>query len=210
MAITVLGLDVADPPEAWTRAGFSVEADRCHIGGVGIRLVGRDRGTGLVGWSLGGLAADVADLHGIPTTPSHAVAAVPGAHANGVVSIDHIVVSAPDLARTVAALGAVGAQARRERDATLGGRPIRQVFFRFGEVIIEVVGSPETVTAGPASLWGITYTVDDIDAAAVYFGDRTGPVKAAVQPGRRITTLRHHEFGMSVRTALLSAPILGG
>ena len=95
---------------------------------------------------------------------------------------------------------------RRERDGELGGRPIRQIFFRFGEVIVEVVGSPDTASEGPSTLWGITYVVADIDATASFFGDRTAPVKDAVQPGRRITTLRHHELGMSVRTALISAP----
>ena len=80
---------------------------------------------------------------------------------------------------------------RRERDAELGGRPIRQIFFRFGEVIIEVVGSPDTAGEGPSTLWGITYVVADIDVTAAFFGDRATPVKDAVQPGRRITTLRH-------------------
>ncbi len=62
------------------------------------------------------------------------------------------------------------------------------------EVIVEVIGSP-------------TNTVEDIDAAAAFFGDRTTPVKDAVQHGRRITTLRHHEFGMSVRSAFMSAHV---
>lgn len=56
---------------------------------------------------------------------------------------------------------------------------------------------------------GITYTVADIEATAAFFADRTAPVKDAVQPGRRITTVRHREFGMSVRTAMISVPILG-
>ena len=94
---------------------------------------------------------------------------------------------------------------RRERDGELGGRPIRQIFFRLGEIIDEVVGSPETTGEGPSALWGITYVVADIDSTASFFGDRTIPVKEAVQPGRRITTLRYQEFGMSVRTALISA-----
>ena len=81
---------------------------------------------------------------------------------------------------------------------------IRQIFFRFGTVIIEVVGSPGVAGDGPSSLWGITYTVADIDASAAYFGERTTPVKEAVQPGRRITTLDHRALGMSVRTALIS------
>ena len=83
---------------------------------------------------------------------------------------------------------------------------MRQIFFRLGEVIVEVVGSPESATEGPSTLWGMTFTVVDIDATAAYFGDRTAPVKEAVQPGRRITTLRHREFGMSVPTALISTP----
>jgi hypothetical protein len=183
----------------------------CIVGGVGIRLLGRNTGVGIVGWSLRGLPSDgsIRDLDGIPTTASHAAPSTPGTHPNGVVSIDHVVLLSPDLRRTVEALAAVGVEPRRERDAELGGRPVRQIFFRFGDVIVEVVGSPETAKEGPATLWGITYTVADLDATASYFGDRTLPVKAAVQPGRRITTLRHRELGMSVRTAMISAPILG-
>lgn len=76
----------------------------------------------------------------------------------------------------------------------------------FGDVIIEVVGSPGTTSEAPSTLWGITFVVSDIDATADFFGERTGPIKDAVQPGRRITTLRHHEFGMSVRAAMISPP----
>jgi hypothetical protein len=134
---------------------------------------------------------------------------MPALHPNGITDIDHIVLFSPDLGRTVEALAAIGVEARRERDAQLGGRPIRQIFVRFGDVIIEVVGSPDAASEGPSTLWGITYEVANIDATAAYFGDRTAPVKDAVQPGRRITTLRHHELGMSVRSAMISAPIVG-
>ena len=209
MTITVNEFEVADPPDAWSRAGFSVDAGAvCRVGGVGIRLVGRDHGTGIVGWSLRGLPSDGAihDLDGVPTTQSGSpITATPATHPNGVVAIDHVVLLSPDLVRTVAALAAVGMAPRRERDGELGGRPIRQIFFRFGEVIVEVVGSPDTAREGASTLWGITYVVADIDATASFFGDRTAPIKDAVQPARRITTLRHHEFGMSVRTAFISA-----
>jgi hypothetical protein len=234
MTVTVDEFTVADPAEAWTKAGFGVDsggdADAvCWIGGVGIRLVGRDRGaapaatsdrgaapaatsdrgTGIVGWSLRGLPADgsVRDVDGVPTTSSRETPAAPGTHPNGVLSIDHVVLLSPDLRRTVASLAAIGVAPRRERDGELGGRPIRQIFFRFGEVIVEVVGSPETVNEGPSTLWGLTYVVADIDATASYFGDRTARVRDAVQPGQRITTLRHQEFGMSVRSAFISAPV---
>jgi hypothetical protein len=234
---------VADPADAWTRAGFSVDANAvCRIGGVGIRLVGRDTraapaatsddgaapaatsddgaapaatsdqgtGTGIVAWSLRGLPSDdsVHDIDGIPTTSSgEEFRAEPLTHPNGVTSIDHVVLLSPDLRRTVTSLAAVGADPRRERDGELGGRPIRQIFFRLGEVIVEAVGSPDTASEGPSTLWGMTYVVADIDATASFFGDRTAPVKDAVQPGRRITTLRHQEFGMSVRSAFMSAHV---
>jgi hypothetical protein len=208
VTVSVDELEVADPAEAWARAGFRLDSDAvCRVGGVRIRLVGRDRGAGIVGWSLRGLPADrsIGDLDGIPTTPSSATPAVPATHANGVTAIDHVVLLSPHLNRTVESLVSIGVNPRRERDAELGGRPIRQIFFRLGEVIVEVIGSPKTTSEGPSTLWGITYVVADIDATASFFGDRTTPVKDAVQPGRRITTLRHDDLGISVRTAMISA-----
>jgi hypothetical protein len=210
MTITVDEVEVADLADAWRRAGFRVDSDGvCRIDGVRIRLSGPGRGTGIVGWSLRGLPPDrsIHDLDGIPTKRSDAGTAAPAEHANGVTAIDHIVLLSPDLSRTVETLAVVGVEPRRERDAQLSGRPIRQIFFRFGDVIIEVVGSPDTASEGPSPLWGITYVVADIDATAAYFGDRTAAVKEAVQPGRRITTLRHRELGISVRSAMISAPI---
>jgi hypothetical protein len=212
MTVAVAGFDVADPANAWARAGFGVDADSvCRVGNVGIRLVGRDHGTGIVAWSLSGLPSygSVHGVDGVRTTKSEVLTATPGTHANGVTAIDHVVLLSPDLNRTVESLAAIGVEPRRERDGELSGQLIRQIFFRLGEVIVEVVGSPQTASEGPSVLWGITYVVADIDATAAFFGDRTAPVKDAVQPGRRITTLRHHDFGMSVPSALISPPILG-
>lgn len=207
--ITVAEIAVADPADAWTRAGFHVDADGgCRVGSIRIRFVGRERGTGIVGWSLRGLTAD-GTLDGIPTSRSDTSTVTPAEHPNGITSIDHVVLFSPDLDRTVAAFAAIRAQPRRERVGELGRRLIRQVFFRFGEVIVEVVGSPETTGEGPATLWGITFDVPDIDATAAFFEGHTTAVKDAVQPGRRITTLQHKDFGLSVRTAMISPPILG-
>ena len=208
----IASLRVADPAEAWTRAGFGVDTNVeggdgvCRIGGVGIRLVGRADGAGILGWALRGLPPGTRcdDVDGIPTTNAQDGAAAPGTHPNGVTAIDHVVLMSPDLDRTVAALATLGVEPRRHRDAEIGGRPIRQIFFRFDDVVIEVVGSPDTAGTGPSTLWGITYVAADIDESARFFGDRTSAVKAAVQPGRRITTLRHRELGLSVRTALIS------
>jgi hypothetical protein len=208
MTVTVDEFQIADAADAWREAGFSVDPDDvCRIGDVRVRLLGRDDGTGILGWSLRGLPQNGA-LDGIPTTRSDAATAEPATHANGVTAIDHVVLLSPNLNRTVGSLAAVGLHPRRERDAELGGQPMRQIFFRLGSVILEVVGAPDTADEGPSALWGITYVVTDIDATASFFGDRTLPVKDAVQPGRRITTLRHRDLGMSVRTAMISPPIL--
>lgn len=208
MTVTVDEFEVADAPDAWERAGFTVDSDAvCRVGHVRIRLVGGDHGTGIIGWSLRGLPPQEPsdNLDGIPTVRSTTATAQPATHPNGATAIDHVVLLSPDLGRTVSALAAIGVTPRRERDAELGGRRVRQVFFRLGEVILEVVGSPETTNDGPSTLWGITYVVDDLDASAAFFGDHTTGVKDAVQPGRRITTVRHKDFGMSVPTAVISA-----
>ena len=219
MSLTVDEIHVADAPDAWARAGFTVDsaseaAPCCGVGGVRIRLVGSHHGSGIVGWSLGGLPAGFSgELDGIATArsdgcgavPSVASPAAPAEHANGVTAIDHVVLLSPDPDRTVAAMEAVGERPRRERRGELGGQPIRQIFFRFGEVIVEVVGAPVAAGDGPSTLWGITYVTADIDATAAFFGERTAPVKPAVQPGRRITTVRHRELDISVRTAMISA-----
>ena len=74
MTITVAEIEVADPAEAWARAGFTVDSDDvCRVGGVGVRLTGPARGSGIVGWSLRGLRdGSPGDLDGIPTTRSDA------------------------------------------------------------------------------------------------------------------------------------------
>lgn len=235
MSLTVDEIHVADAPDAWARAGFTVDsagdaAPCCRVGGVRIRLVGSHHGSGIVGWSLGGLPAGFSgELDGIATarsddcgaatastptevnpaapasTSTHAPRAAPAEHSNGVTAIDHVVLLSPDPDRTVAAMEALGEHPRRERRGELGGQPIRQIFFRFGEVIVEVVGAPAAAGDGPSTLWGITYDTADIDATAAFFGERTAPVKPAVQPGRRITTVRHRELDISVRTAMISA-----
>lgn len=208
VGVTVDELFIADPPEAWAAAGFTVDDDgTCRVGSVRLQLLGTGAGKGIVGWSLRDLPYDLlhaTDLDGVPTTRSEAAPVAPAAHSNTVTRIDHLVLLSPDLARTTAALSAIGVESRRERDGELGGAAVRQVFFRFDDVILEVVGSPDTAGDGPLTLWGVTFTVADIDAVADRLGELTSPVKDAVQPGRRITTLRHRDLGMSVRTALIT------
>src|SRR5207244_6504144 len=115
------------------------------------------------------------------------------------------VVPAPAVDRTLSALQAAGAEFRGVRGVTgPDGRPARQGFFRLGEVILEVAGPAEPAGDGPASFWGLTVVVEDIDAAAAQLRDRLGRVKDAVQPGRRIATVRR-EPGGGIPLALITA-----
>ena len=204
-------LEVADPPRAWAAAGFAVGDDRCTIGAVRLRFVGRDERRGIVGWSIAGASVD-GDLDGLPTTVVDAATASPAQavpHPNGVVGLDHIVVLTPDLERTILACDRAGLGLRRIREGDGGdGRAVRQAFFRLGSTILEVVsgpgeGSGQAATEAPATWFGLAVDVADLDETAEVLGEALGPIKGAVQEGRRIATLRHRDLGVSVAIAAM-------
>lgn len=212
MAPTIDELTVADPPDAWAALGFAVEGDACVLDGVRIRLAGPDAGRGLVRWSLRDAAST--ELDGLPTERSER--RPPGeapAHANGIAGLDHVVAIAPDLDRTVAALERAGLDLRRLREEpTPAGAP-RQAFFRLGAAILEVVQEPAEAIerAGgerdrPAFFWGLALLAPDLDATVAGLGERVGEARDAVQPGRRIATLRR-SAGLSVPVALMTPPV---
>ena len=169
MEVTIDEILVGDPPEAWEAAGFTVDDDgSCRIGQVRVRLVGRDGGKRILGWSLRGApAARLADgtFDGIPTTASDAAPVEPASHPNGSLYIDHVVLLTPDLARTTEALATIGVTPRGERDSDTYGAPMRQVFFRLGEVILELIGQIDAAGEGAPGFFGLAVTVDDLDAA---------------------------------------------
>ena len=193
-------LRVAGDPGPWRELGFCVDDDTFVAGSVTVRLT-PDAGGGLVGWSVSGLSGT--DLDGLPTEPGNGEARRPSpSHPNGAVSIDHVVVTTPDLERTLAALGTAGLDLRRRREVDSARGPVRQAFYRLGEVVLEVVAAPGT-PAGPAAFWGLVFTVADLDACARLLGGRLGAVKDAVQPGRRIATVRR-DAGLRLPVALMS------
>jgi Glyoxalase/Bleomycin resistance protein/Dioxygenase superfamily len=208
MSPTIDEIIVGDPPEAWMAAGFTVDPDGvCRIGRVRVRLVGRDRGERVLGWSLrevttGSLGDGLVD--GLATTISEHPPAEPGDHPNGSRSIDHVVLATPDCDRTIAALEHVGFEARRTRHTDSYGSPMRQTFFRAGEVVVELVGPDEANGDGPAAFFGLAVTVADLDATVAHLGDAISRPKEAVQSGRWIATLRHRDLGLSVATAFMS------
>ena len=151
----------------------------------------------MLGWRLSGFDGDV---DGLPVESPSGVELAGSAHPNGVVRVDHLVVFTPDLERTTALEDRRGR--RRVREVEADGSPLRQGFFRLGEVILEVV-EHANVEPGPARFWGITFAVADLDVAAEVLGDRLGSIRDAVQPGRRIATVRG-EAGLGLPVALIS------
>jgi hypothetical protein len=191
-------LTLGADPGAWSDAGFTVGDGGAMAGTVRLDF---GAGKGVLGWRLGETEEE---LDGLPVAASADGDAATAPHANGITHIDHLVVLTPDLERTTAALEGVGLGRRRVREVETDDGPLRQGFFRLGEVILEVVAHPN-VEAGPARFWGITFTVADLDAAAELLGDRLGTIRDAVQPGRRIATVRR-SAGLGLPVALISAP----
>jgi len=128
-------------------------------------------------------------------------------HPNGALQLDHVVVQTPDLERTIEAFAPLGLEVRRIRETTSHGTPMRQAFIRLGPTILEIVsgdtGSGQPATEAPARWFGLAIDVDDLDSTGAELGDGLGSTRAAVQPGRRIATLRNKSFGISMPIAFM-------
>ncbi len=202
-------LHLADPPDLWGALGFVVEDESVKVSGV--RLMLGAEGKGIRSWSLRGLAPEVDGLDGaafgLPAFPARATPA----HPNGVIALDHLVVTSPDILRTIASVEAAGIECRRIRDIGTDAAPMQQAFFRLGQspwrpedtVILEAVGPTTPTGEGPMRLYGLAWTVRDLDATAGFLGDRLRASKDAVQPGRRIATL-DRSAGSTVAQAFMS------
>jgi hypothetical protein len=113
--------------------------------------------------------------------------------------IDHVVVFTDSLERTTNAVAeATGHEVRRVRETA----DVRQGFHRVGPggVIIEVV---ERADVTSVSLWGLVVTVADLDAMVEAADGAIGSPRDAVQPGRRIATVRG-AAGLGVAVAFMS------
>ncbi|MFM8856072.1 MAG: glyoxalase [Actinomycetota bacterium] len=213
-------LRVGGAVDAWEQLGFishsvvSRSGDVDHLIVVpGLVLRFRDDLTfgpaGLRGWTFAddqpvvSAAGEVTVIDGIPTVRIGSVEEpMPGEHRLGVLGVDHVVVMTGSLDRTCAAIAdAIGEPLRRIRDA---GNGVRQGFHKVGPIIIEVVERPDLGAQPGASLWGLVFTVSDLDEAVSWLGpDAISAPKDAVQQGRRIATVRN-EAGLGVPLALMT------
>lgn len=188
--MVLTGLRIADDPATWEALGFAVESDRVAVGGVTIQLAGRDAGEGILAWSVEGLETEVLRSCAIDGGTSE--------QPNGVTAVDHVVAFTGDMDATIAALAADGLDARRLRDA---GNGMRQAFYVLGTSLLELGGPVEGETG--VRFWGLTLVAADLDGLAERLGPLLGTPRDAVQPGRRIATLRR-EAGSSVPMAFIT------
>jgi hypothetical protein len=190
-------LVIADAPDAWRGLGFDVdEQDHLDIGGVRIRLGGD--GSGITAWSLMRVNA-MGSIDGLPSPVPRVLYPPPfKTHPNGATGIDHVVIISSSLDRTAAALERAGVTLKRLQESDRG----RMGFRRLGPAVLEVVQRDE-LESDEARFWGLAVVVISLEELAEQLGDRLGPINDAVQPGRRIATLRA-DAGLSVPLAFMS------
>ena len=113
--------------------------------------------------------------------------------------IDHVVVMTNNLERTCEAVTEVtGCPLKRVREVG----EIRQGFHRVGEggVVLEVV---ERADVSRTSLWGLVIATPSFDDLVQAAGDLVSEPKDAVQPGRRISTVKA-KAGLGIPVALMT------
>ena len=174
---------------AWVRLGFALQEDgSAPVGGLRLAPGGDELRV-----EAAGLELERPDGLAITGTTDGAVDA--GEHPNGALAVDHVVAFTDSVDRTSAALERAGAPLRRRAEPR-PGTPM--AFHRLGPLVLEVA------LAGPRpALWGLVVVVADLDACARDLGPLLGDVRPAVQPGRRIATVRP-EAGLPVALALMT------
>jgi hypothetical protein len=203
--VITVHLRIAGPVAPWERIGLGflhrpdgggrLDLDNCSliVGPssdapplrLALRLDGRD-----VAGAIDGIALAEPDP-GSPEATSTSL---------GATAVDHLVVMTDSLERTSAEVERVtGQPLKRIREAPGG---VRQGFHRLGPggVIVEIVERSDVTT--PA-LWGFVLTVADLDAVIAGADGLIGEARDAVQPGRRIATVRS-SAGLGIPVALLS------
>jgi predicted enzyme related to lactoylglutathione lyase len=202
-------LTVVGQPDAWRSIGLTVtEEGLIPLIGPSLRIVAPGTGwlaeaaTGIVGWALSGIDEHVGSIDGLATEVVAPGPPIYADHELGASALDHVVVLTHDLERTADAITvATGCELKRIREVGA----MRQSFHRIGRggLIAELVERPE-VPEGSASFWGVVINVADIHAACERVGpDRVSMPTDAVQPGRRVATIRD-EVGLGLPVALMT------
>jgi catechol 2,3-dioxygenase-like lactoylglutathione lyase family enzyme len=116
-----------------------------------------------------------------------------------ITAMDHVVVSTADPERAAALYGArLGLDMALDRSHPDWGR---LMFFRCGDLIVEVVQRPKDTAVDKAHdrLWGLSWRVADIDATRARLasaGVEVSEVRAGRKPGTRVLTVRNGTCGI--------------
>lgn len=207
MAHALERLVIGDDPDSWKAAGFTVHGNELRFGKVIVELAGSNGPRGVLGWSLAGVDADIENIPTVDATSTTSLALPPATtteHVNAVFAIDHVVVETGDIDGTVAAFGAAGmAERRSDRMMTpLGER--RQSFLWAGRVIIEIIGPVDVDESATMGIWGLALVSANLETTSHVLAENLSEPRDAIQPGRKITTLKTSTFDISVPTVILS------
>jgi catechol 2,3-dioxygenase-like lactoylglutathione lyase family enzyme len=121
-----------------------------------------------------------------------------------ITALDHVVIATADPERAAALYGArLGLDMALDRSHPDWGR---LMFFRCGDLIVEVVQRPKDATMDRAHdrLWGLSWRVADIDATRVRLlaaGIDVSEVRTGRKPGTRVVSVRNGTCG--IHTLLL-------
>lgn len=115
-----------------------------------------------------------------------------------ILGLDHVVVSTRQPERAAALYGArLGLDMALDRSHPDWGR---LMFFRCGDLIVEVVQRPgQTKADAPDRLWGMSWRVGDLDATRarlVASGVDASQIRAGRKPGTRVLSLRSDTCGV--------------
>lgn len=206
MTARVEWLTISGDADAWRSIGLVVAEDGLvPLHGTSLRIVeAAPERTGIQGWALSGVDAglDGTVIDGLATRVVAPMTPMFAQHDLGASGLDHVVVTTNDLERTSTAV-ATATECELKRIREVG--TMKQGFHRIGRggLIVEIVERRE-VPKGPARFWGLVLNVDDLDAACERIGaDLISEPKDAVQPGRRIATVRD-DVGLGLPVALMT------
>lgn len=113
----------------------------------------------------------------------------------GITSLDHLVINTPNPERCAAHYGArLGL--RRALDRTIDAFKTRFLFFRVGELTLEIIHRLDQTCEpdDPDKIWGLTWAVDDLLAAHARLTDLgldISPIRKGRKPGSEVFTLRN-------------------
>jgi catechol 2,3-dioxygenase-like lactoylglutathione lyase family enzyme len=129
---------------------------------------------------------------------THAPSPLAAQSAGAIEALDHVVVRTPDAERALALYGGrLGLDLRLDRSNSQWGT--RLLFFRCGDLVVEIAQSLKDADAGGQDLlWGFSWRTGDAEAAHVRLaaaGFELSDIRPGRRPGTQVFTVRNKTFG---------------